>query len=183
MSHQMGPLGHGPETSTHHSGASGHTSSPATLPSHSPGQLVMVTTDNTTAVAQLRNHGGGVLSRPLYSHTTQLLLWAGTHNISIVPQHILGKLNIIADCLSYRHLVLNSEWTLSLPDPSSSMTAVRATPHEYVGPPPTTHACRCLPVHFQNSGRGKLTPCPSHRRVFGFTCFLGFLFSQKCFSK
>ena len=78
------------------------------------GQPVMVMTDNTTVVAQLRNRGG-TLSRPLYSHTAQLLLWADSHNISLVPHHILGKLNIMADCLSRRHQVLNSEWTLSLP--------------------------------------------------------------------
>ena len=32
-----------------------------------------------------------------------------------MPRHIPGKLNIIADRLSRRHQVLNSEWTLSLP--------------------------------------------------------------------
>ena len=77
------------------------------------GQPVMVMTDNTTVVAQLRNQGG-MLSRPLYSHTAQLLLWADSHNVSLVPRHIPGKLNVIADRLSRRHQVLNSEWTLSL---------------------------------------------------------------------
>ena len=56
-----------------------------------------------------------MLSRPLYSHTAQLLLWADSHNISLVPCHIPGKLNVIADRLSRCHQVLNSVWTLSLP--------------------------------------------------------------------
>ena len=115
LSHQTGPLGLGPETSAHQrSGASGRPPGPAALPAPYPGPASNGYDDNTTVVAQLRNQGG-MLSRPLYSHTAQLLLWADSHNVSLVPCHIPGKLNVIADRLSCRHQVLNSEWTLSLP--------------------------------------------------------------------
>ena len=62
------------------------------------GQAVMVMTNVTTVVTQLHSQEG-TLSMPLCSHAAQLLLWANTHNISILPQYIPGKLSIIADHL------------------------------------------------------------------------------------
>jgi len=69
-------------------------------------------TDNTTVIGQIKNQGG-TLSRSLYQLTCNLLTWADNYNIRLSPRHIPGHLNVIADRLSRRHQIINSEWTLS----------------------------------------------------------------------
>ena len=95
------------------SGASGCPPGPAALPAPCPGPAGNGY-DRQHYSRRSAAQSGGMLSRPLYSHTGQLLPWADSHNISLVPCHIPGDLNVIADRLSGRHQVLNSEWTLSL---------------------------------------------------------------------
>ena len=115
LASDRGPLGLGPETSAHQrSGASGHPPGPAALPAPCPGPAGNGY-DRQHYSRRSAAQSGGTLSRLLYSHTAQLLLWADSHNISLVPRHIPGKLNVVADHLSHCHQVLNSEWTLSLP--------------------------------------------------------------------
>ena len=110
------------------------------------------------------------LSRPLYSHAAQLLLWANTHNISILPQHISGKLNVIGDCLSHQHQVLNSVWTLSL-QVLFKYGSYGDNPAWTCSPPPTMHICLRSSLHFWTPGHGGSMPCPSHGWGFGVIGF------------
>ena len=75
-------------------------------------KVVIVMTDNTTVVGQIKNQGG-THSRSLYRQTVLLLEWADSKRITLVPRHIPGHLNVVADRLSRRHQTINSEWTLS----------------------------------------------------------------------
>ena len=69
-------------------------------------------TDNTTVIGQIRNQGG-THSLPLFRPTSQLLEWTDQQGITLIPRHIPGRLNVLADRLSRRHQILHSEWTLS----------------------------------------------------------------------
>ena len=70
--------------------------------------------DANTVVAQIRNQGG-THSRQLHCQTALLLSWADNHSVHLLPKHIPGRLNVLADQLSRRHQVLNTEWTLAQP--------------------------------------------------------------------
>ena len=75
------------------------------------GMTIGVYSDNTTALAYLRRHGG--TSSPALNEEAQLLLrWAESLRISLVPQFIMGARNVVVDSLSHRQQVLSSEWTL-----------------------------------------------------------------------
>jgi hypothetical protein len=87
----------------------------------------MVMTDNTTVVGQLKNQGG-TLSHDLYLLTKKLLLWADSHKIVLSAQHIPGHLNVLADLLSRRHQVINTEWSLS-PQVATRIWKVWGQPH------------------------------------------------------
>lgn len=75
-------------------------------------KTVLLMSDNTTVVAQIKNQGG-THSRELFSLTQQLFLWAHQHQVTVVPRHIPGHLNVIADRLSRQHQVIHTEWSLS----------------------------------------------------------------------
>ena len=49
----------------------------------------------------------------LYRQTRHLLEWADSRHITLVPRHILGLLNVIANRLPRRYQVINAKWTLS----------------------------------------------------------------------
>ena len=74
---------------------------------------VAVYADNTTALAYLRNQGG-TRSAVLNRTAQDLLRWAERHSISLLPQFIMGRNNVLADSLSNPHQILGSEWTLKL---------------------------------------------------------------------
>ena len=74
------------------------------------GHVVVVFLDNTTAVAYLR-HQGGMLSPALNEAAQWILRWAECE-ISIHPQFVLGKNNVVADTLSLPSQVVETEWTL-----------------------------------------------------------------------
>ena len=74
---------------------------------------VAVYADNTTAVAYLR-HQGGTRSALLNRTEQQLLRWAEVHSITLLPQFIMGRNNVLADALSCPNQILGSEWTLKL---------------------------------------------------------------------
>ena len=76
------------------------------------GRAVAIFCDNTTAVAYLRNQGG-TLSESLNEETQQILRWAEERKVSLVPQFILGKENVVADSLSRGSQVIGTEWSLS----------------------------------------------------------------------
>ena len=46
------------------------------------------------------------------SESKELLLWCHSRVITLSARHILGKLNLVADSLSWVHSVLHTEWTL-----------------------------------------------------------------------
>ena len=69
--------------------------------------------DNTTALAYLR-HQGGTRSVTLNQMAQDLLCWAEANSITLLPQFIMGRNNVLADALSRPHQILGSEWTLKL---------------------------------------------------------------------
>ena len=75
------------------------------------GQVVVVFSDDTTAVAYLR-HQGGTLSPSLNEVAQWILRWAEQEEISPPPQFVLGKDNMVADSLSCPNQVVGAEWTL-----------------------------------------------------------------------
>ena len=75
------------------------------------GRVIELMTDNTTVIGQLRNQGG-THSLPLTNLTRELLEWADTQDLTIVPRHIPGKANILADQLSRRGQAIETEWSI-----------------------------------------------------------------------
>ena len=68
-------------------------------------------TDNTTALAYLRKEGG-TRSSTLNSVAQSILRLCECSDVHLLPQFVLGKFNVLADCLSQGSQVLGSEWTL-----------------------------------------------------------------------
>ena len=75
------------------------------------GQVVTVFCDNT-AVSYLRCQGG-TFSPVLNGVTQDILCWAESQGISLLPQFVPGRCNVVADALSRHHQALGSEWTLA----------------------------------------------------------------------
>ena len=72
---------------------------------------VAVFVDNSTAIAYLRNEGG--TRSPLLNAIAQRILrWAESRQVTLAPQLIMGRHNVLADSLSRPNQVLGSEWTL-----------------------------------------------------------------------
>ena len=67
--------------------------------------------DNTTTVAYLRR-SGGTFSSTLNATAREVLLWAESHRVRLLPQFIMGSSNVTADPLSRPNQVIGSEWTL-----------------------------------------------------------------------
>ena len=74
-------------------------------------QVVAVFSDNVTAIAYLRKQGGTVSPR-LNQEAQMILRWAEENRVTIVPQFILVRNNVLADSLSRQNQVIGSEWTL-----------------------------------------------------------------------
>ena len=75
------------------------------------GMSVALFCDNTTTVAYLRREGG-TFSSTLNSTAREVLLWAESRRIRLLPQFIMGSSNVTADALSCPNQVIGSEWTL-----------------------------------------------------------------------
>ena len=75
---------------------------------------VAVFADNTTALAYLKNQGG-TRSAVLNRTAQDLLRWTELHSVSLLPQFIMGRNNVLADSLSRPNQILGSEWTLKMP--------------------------------------------------------------------
>jgi hypothetical protein len=127
------------------------------------GSSVMAMTDNTTVVGQI-SHQGGTHSRSLYNLSFQLLLWCDHYDIVLSARHIPGRLNVIADLLSRRHQVINTEWSLS-PKVTSLLWQLWGQPHvdlfatksnaklpTYVSPLPDVQAWRQDALSFPWTG-------------------------------
>ena len=74
-------------------------------------QSVSLFVDNTTALSYLRNQGGSH-SSTLNSVAQTILPLCEASQIRLVPQYVLGHLNVLADSLSRHSQVLGSEWIL-----------------------------------------------------------------------
>ena len=75
------------------------------------GLSVALFCDNTTTVAYLRR-SGGTFSSTLNATAREILLWAETNRVRLLPRFIMGSSNVTADILSRPNQVIGSEWTL-----------------------------------------------------------------------
>ena len=75
------------------------------------GMSVALFCDNTTTVAYLRR-SGGTFSSTLNATAREVLLWAESRCIHLLPPFIMGSSNVNADALSRPNQVIGSEWTL-----------------------------------------------------------------------
>ena len=66
---------------------------------------------NSTAIVYLRNQGG-TRSQLLNSIAQRILRWAEALPVTLAPQFIMGRHNVLADSLSRPNQILGSEWTL-----------------------------------------------------------------------
>ena len=77
------------------------------------GQCIRLFADNTTALACL-NRQGSSHSVPLWSLSREILEFCQEREISLVPVHIAGPLNVLADKGS-RSSPISTEWSLDRP--------------------------------------------------------------------
>ena len=68
--------------------------------------------DNTSAVAYLRNQGGRQIARN-ERLATELCLWSEKRGMTVVPYYLLGHLKVLADHLSRRGQILKTDWSLN----------------------------------------------------------------------
>ena len=73
---------------------------------------VALMSDNTSAVAYLRNQGG-TKSLAMNDLATDICLWAEKKGMTLVPRYLPGHLNVLADHLSRRGQILKTEWSLN----------------------------------------------------------------------
>ena len=73
---------------------------------------VALVSDNTSAVAYLRNQGG-TKSLLMSALATDICLWSETRGMTLVPRHLPGHLNVLTDHLSRRGQILKTEWSLN----------------------------------------------------------------------
>jgi hypothetical protein len=69
--------------------------------------------DSSTVVAYIRKQLG-THSPVLWRMTWELLQFCRRENIILVPRHIPGKHNILADALSRSYKLVSTEWTLHM---------------------------------------------------------------------
>jgi hypothetical protein len=77
------------------------------------GKSVRLLSDNTVAVAYIRNQGG-THSVSLYKEARDLLIWCSQHQVVLHPFYLPGHLNSVADILSRESQILGTEWTLHI---------------------------------------------------------------------
>ena len=75
------------------------------------GMAVSIFCDNSTAVSYLRKEGG-TRSPFLNTLAQEILRWAESHSIRLLPQFIPGSLNVLVDSLSHPHQLPHTEWSL-----------------------------------------------------------------------
>ena len=68
--------------------------------------------DNTSAVAYLRNQGGRQIAHN-ERLATELCLWSEKRGMTVVPYYLLGHLKVLADHLSRRGQILKTDWSLN----------------------------------------------------------------------
>ena len=60
-----------------------------------------------------KSGGGGTKSLPMSDLATDICLWAEKRGMTLIPRHLPGHLNVLADHLSRRGQILKTEWSLS----------------------------------------------------------------------
>ena len=78
---------------------------------HLQGQTVLICSDNSTVVAYL-NKEGGTHSIEMCALIWRILAFTNSRKIQIRARHVPGSLNVIADSLSRRDKVIQTEWSL-----------------------------------------------------------------------
>ena len=73
---------------------------------------VALMSDNTSAVAYLRNQGG-TKSLAMNDLATDICLWSEKRGMTLVPRYLPGHLNVLADHLSRRGQILKTDWSLN----------------------------------------------------------------------
>ena len=74
-------------------------------------KIVLVATDNTTAVSYI-NKEGGMRSGPLCALLWRILTWCTRNQVALKARHIPGRLNVVADKLSQLGQTIQTEWSL-----------------------------------------------------------------------
>ena len=78
---------------------------------HLQGQTVLICSDNSTVVSYL-NKEGGTHSIEMCALIWRILAFTNSRRIQIRARHVPGSLNVIADSLSRRDKVIQTEWSL-----------------------------------------------------------------------
>ena len=78
---------------------------------HLQGQSVLICSDNSTVVSYL-NKEGGTHSIEMCTLIWRILAFTNSRRIQIRARHVPGSLNVIADSLSRRDKVIQTEWSL-----------------------------------------------------------------------
>ena len=73
---------------------------------------VLIASDNTSVVAYI-NKQGGTKSAELCALIWRILAWCNKNQVTLRARHVPGSLNVIADGLSRRDQIQNTEWSLS----------------------------------------------------------------------
>jgi hypothetical protein len=77
------------------------------------GSNVAITCDNVSAIAHsLITQSGGTLIRQMSDLAVKICMWAEYKQMTLIPIHFSGYLNVLADELSRKHQILSSEWSL-----------------------------------------------------------------------
>ena len=75
---------------------------------------VAIMCDNVSAIAYLRNQGGTRSQQMCHmAIDTCTCEWAEKRSMTLIPRHLPGHLNVLADHLSRRDQILKSEWSLN----------------------------------------------------------------------
>ena len=73
---------------------------------------VAIMCDNVSAIAYLRNQGG-TQSQQMCCMAIDTCVWAEERSMTLIPRHLPGHLNVLADHLSRRDQILKTEWSLN----------------------------------------------------------------------
>ena len=75
-------------------------------------QNLLISTDNSSVVAYL-NKQGGTHSQEMCALIWRIMAWTNARGIQIRAKHIPGNLNVLADSLSKKDKVIQTEWALN----------------------------------------------------------------------
>ena len=88
---------------------------------------VAIMCDNVSAIAYLRNQGG-TRSQQMCRMAIDTCEWAEERSMTLIPRHLPGHLNVLADHLSRIDQILETEWSLN-PAVARRVFRVWGSPH------------------------------------------------------